>query len=343
MEQDRPLGSSVPTVLTANALVVARTLDGYGLNSHTILKQAGLDPAKLFDENARYAFPAMTKLWHLAGEASADPCFGIRVVDYWHPSNLHALGYAWLASGTLKEAIQRAERYVRIVNSAATMSLNESTEGYELMAFSVPKEFNPQPALNAIDAGMALLLHLCRISAGKDLMPLRMEVKRPLPDCAERYYDFFGPNILFNSQQNIYIFDKHSIEKQLPTANIDLALSCDKIIKDYLAKMDKSDIVMQVKAKLTDSLSSGSVSEKHISESLNMSLRSLQRKLEEKGYNYKQLLEETRRELAEQYIRNSRLSVSEITYMLGFSEPSNFSRAFKRWTGKSPQDYRNAA
>jgi len=343
MDLERSMGSIVPTVLTANALVVARTLDGYGLDSRAILKQAGLDPAKLFDENARYSFPAMTKLWQLAGEASADPCFGLRVIDYWHPSNLHALGFAWLASSTLKEAIQRAERYVRIVNSAATMSLGETTEGYELMTFSVPNEFSPQPALYSIDAGMALILHLCRISAGKDLMPLRMQVKRPLPDCAERYYNYFGPNILFNSEQNIFIFDKHNIEKQLPTANIELALSCDKIIKGYLAKMDKSDIVMQVKTKLTDTLTSGSVSEKHIAESLNMSLRSLQRRLEEKGYNYKQILEETRRELAEQYIRNSRLSVSEITYMLGFSEPSNFSRAFKRWTGKSPQDYRNAA
>ena len=90
-------------------------------------------------------------------------------------------------------------------------------------------------------------------------------------------------------------------------------------------------------------ISSGGITEKQIAECLNLSLRSLQRKLEDKGYNYKNLLEETRRELAEQYIRNSNLSISEITYMLGFSEPSNFSRAFKRWTGKSPQSYRHAA
>jgi AraC-like DNA-binding protein len=101
--------------------------------------------------------------------------------------------------------------------------------------------------------------------------------------------------------------------------------------------------VMQVKTKLVDHLPSGAITEKDIADLLNMSLRSLQRKLEEKGYTYKQLLEETRRELAEQYIRNSRLSLGEITYMLGFSELSNFSRAFKRWTGKSPQHYRRAA
>ena len=337
------LTSVIPTVLSANALVIARTLDGYGLDSHAILKQAGLDPAKLFDANSRFPFPAMTKLWHLATEATANPCFGIKVIEYWHPSNLHALGYAWLASGTLKEAIQRAERYVRIVNSAASMTLTETSDGYEVATFTVPREFNPQPAYAALDAGMALTLHLCRLSDRKELMPLRMETIRPYPACAETFQQYFGSNILFNSTRNILVFDKHTIEKQLPTANIDLALSCDKIVKDYLAKMDKSDIVMQVKSKLTDSLSSGAISEKQIAESLHLSLRSLQRKLEEKGYHFKQLLEETRRELAEQYIRKSNLSISEITYMLGFSEPSNFSRAFKRWTGKSPQSYRHAA
>ena len=223
------------------------------------------------------------------------------------------------------------------------MSLTETTDGYEVNTVSIPREITPQPAHAAIDAGMALTLHLCRLSDHKDLLPLRMEVTRPQPACAEQYHQYFGANILFNSERNLLLFDRHTIEKQLPTANIDLALSCDKIIKDYLINMDKHDVVMQVKTKLIDNLPSGAITEKDIADLLHMSLRSLQRKLEEKGYTYKKLMEDTRRELAEQYIRNSRLSLGEITYMLGFSEPSNFSRAFKRWTGKSPQSYRRAA
>lgn len=337
------MGDNFPTVLNANALVISRTLDGYGVNSREILIQAGIDPAKLLDSNARFAFPAITRLWELATEVTGDACFGIKVIDYWHPSNLHALGFAWLASATLKEAIQRAERYVRIVNSAATMTLTETSEGYEICPATVLNNSKVQPAISAIDAGMALTLHLCRMSTHKDLMPLRMDIKRPKPDCLENYFKHFGPNVRFNSERNMLLLDKHTIEKRLPTANIDLALSCDKIAKDYLAKMDKSDIVMQVKSKLTDHLPSGNTTEQEIADVLNLSLRTLQRKLEEKGYSYKTLLEETRKELAMQYIHNSNLSISEITYTLGFSEPSNFSRAFKRWTGKSPQSYRNAA
>jgi len=71
-----------------------------------------------------------------------------------------------------------------------------------------------------------------------------------------------------------------------------------------------------------------------------VSLRSLQRRLRDEETSYSQLLDETRRELAMQYIRRSRMSINEITYLLGFSEPSNFSRAFKRWTGHSPTEHR---
>ena len=180
------------------------------------------------------------------------------------------------------------------------MSLTETTDGYEVNTVSIPREITPQPAHAAIDAGMALTLHLCRLSDHKDLLPLRMEVTRPQPACAEQYHQYFGANILFNSERNLLLFDRHTIEKQLPTANIDLALSCDKIIKDYLINMDKHDVVMQVKTKLIDNLPSGAITEKDIADLLHMSLRSLQRKLEEKGYTYKKLMEDTRRELAEQ-------------------------------------------
>jgi AraC-like DNA-binding protein len=100
---------------------------------------------------------------------------------------------------------------------------------------------------------------------------------------------------------------------------------------------------MQVKTKLIQELPSGNISEEIIAEDLYMSQRSLQRRLREEGTTYKELLNETRRDLAAQYIKASSVSINEITYLLGFSEPSNFSRAFKRWTGVSPSEYRQSA
>ena len=100
---------------------------------------------------------------------------------------------------------------------------------------------------------------------------------------------------------------------------------------------------IQVKTKLIQELPSGHICEENIAEDLYMSQRSLQRRLREEGTTYKELLNETRRDLAAQYIKVSGVSINEITYLLGFSEPSNFSRAFKRWTGVSPSEYRQSS
>ena len=97
---------------------------------------------------------------------------------------------------------------------------------------------------------------------------------------------------------------------------------------------------MQVRVRLTEQLSSGHATQDSVADALHMSLRTLQRRLNNEGTSYRGLLDETRRELAAHYMAESHRPINEITYLLGFSEPSNFSRAFRRWTGKSPSAYR---
>ena len=126
----------------------------------------------------------------------------------------------------------------------------------------------------------------------------------------------------------------------MPTGNVELAHANDKIVKDYLSHLDRTHVAMQVKSKIVDLLSSGMVTEQDMASALNLSLRSLQRKLREENTSYKEILEETRRDLANKYIQNSRLTISEISFLLGFSEISNFSRAFKRWNGRPPSEFR---
>jgi AraC-like DNA-binding protein len=106
---------------------------------------------------------------------------------------------------------------------------------------------------------------------------------------------------------------------------------------EYVARLDRSEITVQVQAKLIQVLPTGKVGEASMARALNLSLRSLQRKLNERGMTFRKVLEDTRRQLAQQYLKDSTLSVSEIAYLLGFAEVSSFSRAFKRWTGHAPR------
>jgi AraC-like DNA-binding protein len=126
----------------------------------------------------------------------------------------------------------------------------------------------------------------------------------------------------------------------LATANPELVRINDRIVTDYLAQLDRSDLGMRVRSELIEHLPGGHVSEAEIANSLNVSLRSLQRKLREQGMTFKELVETTRRDLGLQYVRDPQHSFNEVAFLLGFTEPANFSRAFKRWYGKTPSQFR---
>ena len=332
-----------PTTISSWALLVAKAIDSSGHNSREIFQQAGLDPDKLRDANARYPYEGMTRLWQLAAEKTGDPCIGLKAAQYWHPTSMHALGYSWMASATLKEALKRTVRYLRVLSTATNLTLEESSDVVQLVfpGFTKSGATQSAPAIEAMDAALAVVVDMCRTSYGENFHPLGIAMTRTKPVCKKEFDQFFRAPIVYSASENKIIFSRDDLEELLPTANAELARVNDRIVTDYLADLDKNDISAQVKSKIVELLPSGNITEEFIAQSLNKSLRSLQRKLMEQGISYKTLLDSTRQELAKQYADDSKYSINEISYLLGFSEPSNFSRAFKRWTGQSPSKYRS--
>jgi AraC-like DNA-binding protein len=135
------------------------------------------------------------------------------------------------------------------------------------------------------------------------------------------------------------IFDSDSIERLLDTGNPELARQSDAISSRYLARIERFNIVARVREVLTQRLKDREPSQEEVAEILNVSARTLQRKLGDSGTTFKEILDETRHALALAYL-SAPHSVSEITYLLGFSCTSSFTRAFRRWTGLSPSDWR---
>ncbi len=111
----------------------------------------------------------------------------------------------------------------------------------------------------------------------------------------------------------------------------------------YVANFDKFNLSARIRERLIDLLPTGTTSQEKIANDLHMNIRTLQRRLRCEGTRYKYLLDEVRRELAIAYARENRFSINQIAYLVGFSEPTNFTRAFRRWTGLSPKDYRRRA
>ena len=133
--------------------------------------------------------------------------------------------------------------------------------------------------------------------------------------------------------------DPTKLDEPLPTSNAELARQNDQVVTEFLADMDRADLPALVQIKLSEFLPSGDCDREHVARALNMTVRTLQNKLENAGTSYQQLLDETRQELAQDYIAKKRMTVSEIAYLLGYTDISSFSRAFKRWTALSPRAY----
>lgn len=333
-----------PSTISSYVLLIAKALEEDGHDSEALFRQLGMDPAGLSDPHVRYPVTSVQKLWKAAAQLTNDACFGLKAAQHWHPTTLHALGYAWFASNSLKDALQRIERYVRLVSTAAKARLEQEEKGHRFILeydeIIQEKEEAEVMATEAIEAALAILVRMCRLSFDDELNPLKISFQHAEPVCSNRIRQYFQCPVYFEQPENSILFSHEVLNTRLPTANAILAGNNDRLIKEYLARLDKSILSAQVKARLLELLPSGQVNEERMASLLNVSLRSLQRKLKEEGTTFKALLEATRHELAENYIRDSSLSISEITYLLGFSEPSNFTRAFKRWQGVSPSVYR---
>lgn len=326
-----------PTTISSWVLLIWKALESYERDPRAVFDRVGLDYRQLNDSNARYPIARVQMLWKEAVADTQDPCFGLRAAQFWHPTTFHALGYSWMASASLKEALGRLSRYIRIVNSGIRARLVEHWDSYEFL-LDIPNGTKPAPA--SAEAALAIVVDMCRQSYGRDFAPVKVTLAHQATPCADHLANMLGAPVQFDAAGYSIVFDRNVVAERLPTGNPELARANDRIAVEYIAHLDRQDVSAQVKAKLVELLPSGQVSEERMANELNLSLRTLQRKLAEQGTTYTDLLDETRRELATQYVTSSLHSINEITYLLGFSEPSNFSRAFKRWMGVSPKTYR---
>lgn len=326
------------TTLISVAALLADAIEHYGLDYRPIVREAGIDPDMYYGPNERLPVNKLQKIWRLAVERTGDPCFGLTYARYIQPASLHGMGLAWVASDTLKDGLKRLVRYQRVVSTALDIHLEEENDRYHLIFRFTAYTAQPVPA--SIEAMLASFFRMCRITAGPDIRPVDVIFSHDNPGCAKRLKQFFDTQVRFCAKDNRIVFDKRVLESPLSSAHPELARVNDMMVMDYLKHFDKKGIATQVRAQIIEHLPNGTPTQETIAQLLNLSLRNLQRKLQSEGTSFKELIDETRKELAIQYLKGSDRPVIEIGFLLGFSESSNFSRAFRRWTSVSPQHYR---
>lgn len=327
------------TALTSWAKAIRRTVELAGVDAAPLFAQAGLDMAALNDPNARYPVERTAQLWRLAVAATGNPALALEVARQVTPTTFHALGYSQVASTTLKEAFERTLRYFRIVTDAGELRFFQEAERY---CFETRVQLGADgPAQEGVDAFIAVIARMVRGLAGRDALPLALELSRPEPEDPEPYRRCFRVMPSFGAEANRLWYAAELIERPLDGANPELARANDQIVIEHLARLERSQLAHKVRSLIVSMLPDGVPNAEQIAAQVHLSPRSLQRKLADEGTSYSALLEASREELARAYLAGGTHTVSEVTFLLGFSDVSAFSRAFRRWTGMAPSAYRD--
>lgn len=332
-----------PTTLASAAFRVADTMKAdYDVDFLPTLEKIGVDLEKRIRPGARVVRSKMAEMWREAVEQSGDPAIGLAVGRHVEPRDYYVLGHAWLAATTLHDAFDRMIRYREVLtNMIAEVRLQQDGDLYLIEATYPDQE--RMPILTGIDAGISALLRLCEISTGGPVKPVKAELIFDKDWHPEEYFERLGCPIRFGCEHNALWFRADVLDEPLPGAVPEVLDCTDRIARDYIASFDRSQVATQVRSLLISMLPAGKVDQDTVASKLYRSASTLQRQLSAEGTSYRDIVAETRESLAKQYLADPDYTPSEVAYMLGFADQSNFGRAFKRWTGMSPGEYQKAA
>jgi AraC-like DNA-binding protein len=314
-----------------------RQLEGYGIDPEPLFREHGVDPQVLFDQGARIPFERVQQLNIAAADQSGDPFFGLKSAEFFRPAHLGALGFAWLASSSLRTALERLSRYARVIQEKLTIELSDEES---LLHVRINARIPVANEAFREDMQLSAAVKFCRTIAGNDFNPAKVCFRQEQPENCSYHYELFRCPIEFGADDTCFVLHQKDADRRLTGSNDELAHLNEHIVIKYLAHSAREDIVNRTKAAILDELCNGSVTEKSIAAELHTTPRNLHRKLQKQDTSFKQILTEVRKDLALRYIQDRSKTLTEISFLLGFSEVSSFSRAFKGWTGRPPSEAR---
>ncbi len=329
------------TNLASLQAILWNILKKYRQPPDEVFKEAGLDPSIIFKTGKRYPVNKTVTLWKEAAKKISDPCFGLSVADCWHPSHLGTLGYAMLASTSLRSTLKCLIRFHKVVSDIPFGTLHEDPKKQALVLTLTDREDDIYlPQLE--DAVLTLVLSILRMNYQRELTPLEVSLKHPAPECSYMYYEFFKSPVRFDAHESNLALPLSVVDVRLIGANEEVAELNEHLMNRYIAQLSYESLIDRIKRVVIEHLPSGDATVENAAERLGMSVRTLQRQLQMEGTSFVNILHKTRWELARQYVRDTDMDLTEIAFLLGFSELSTFSRSFKKWTGKSPTHYRRS-
>ncbi|WP_114781694.1 AraC family transcriptional regulator [Botryobacter ruber] len=311
-----------------------------GQDVEALCQQAGLDPVLLQDVNGRVPVEQMQALWQAAIAATGDPDLALHVGEAVNPTSAGIIAYVMMNAPTLHESLRKLCKYQDIVCEAIRTSL-EVQQGEALVKLQVISSFLENPR-HALDSEMIIYKNAFEALVGQPVPIKQVLFVYPKPESIAEHQRLFAPaTLVFDAPYSGFVLDASCLQLPVVTANEELNMVFEQYAREYLQRLKEPKTVRErVQREIAQLLKGEEPGINTVARNLAMSVRSLQSRLKEEGVTYQALLDEVRKEIALRHLHDNQNTIADIAYLLGFAEPSVFSRSFKKWTGLPPGLYR---
>jgi AraC-like DNA-binding protein len=331
--------SKNPMISISAAAGLIEAIKAAGANPHDVLGTIAVDSAIFANPDGFIEVSTFARILEEAARVSSDECFGIHFGERYNPKNIGSLVYVVLNSPTIAAGIENTARFIKIHNEAAGASLLvEKDRAY--LRFS-PNELLIHTSRQHSEYAMTVALNTLRLMVGSEWAPQEVHFMHQLDAATSEHFRVFCAPVVFGCPANALVIESDFLKREVPAADPRLY----RILKRYLGRVlnempREDDLVADVRRLVGEAIRDGEPKLSRAAKTVGVSPRVLQRRLKEYGLDFKKLVDDTRHRLALQHIKEQKDTLTQIAFMLGYSDASAFNRAFKRWTGTAPLEYR---
>jgi AraC-like DNA-binding protein len=340
---------AMPQISTSVLTAILHGAKKFGVEPNELILPLGIEKAWLNDPlkrvNCELAFELMSK----AQQQAKDPLFGFHLGQGMQPTTIGVMGYLISSATTLREGIASFCRYQQVFGEGMilkmtpdTAPLNAAKETSTVFTISIHPDITNPPSFHTIESNITGFIAMMRGLLGQTIRPLRVSFSHSCAGDPLEYQSFFDTrNVLFEQKENAIILENECLDLTLLQANKALFSWSEQQASQILRLTSRSGYSNKVSNAILKKLNGELPNLENVAKSLHLSARALQRHLKAENSGFTELLDKVRRDAALFHLDNKQMTIDEISYLLGYSDASAFRKAFKKWTGKAPSDYRS--
>lgn len=314
-----------------------------GVSTNDLLKKADVDRSFLSNPDNKLPLEDYYAILDAAIEMTGDPFFGLHMGESADVGDLSIVGYIMASCRNVGEAFEKAGKYFGLIGSVLDIYWRVEGDSAKFI-YDMRKHFSNKCIKHCVDTGLSNFYNMIKNIARDPVELKEVWVKAESPGDISEYKRIFNCPILFKKDIAALVFTSKVPDIPLRHPNPALLALLEHHASSFLNKIDENDYYSRkISILLFGQIQGNSPTIENVAKELGMSVRVLQKKLKEEGVTFSEITTSVRQELAKSYLAEKRYSIDDITYLLGFSEPSVFRRAFKTWTGVTPGQYRSSS